>query len=61
MLILSTNKTDLIKAKNLLKTGELIAFPTETVMGLGIIYNDEIAFNKINKVLSKVHFWFKIN
>ena len=28
----------------------IIAFPTETVMGLGIYFDDEIALNKLNIV-----------
>ena len=28
----------------------IIAFPTETVMGLGVLYNDEVAYHKLNQV-----------
>lgn len=28
----------------------VIAFPTETVMGLGVVFDDELAFEKLNKV-----------
>ena len=31
----------------------VIAFPTETVCGLGIAYDDEIAFEKLNKIKGK--------
>ncbi len=32
------------EAKNHLLKSEVIAFPTETVMGLGVIYNDYQAY-----------------
>lgn len=38
------------KAAESLKNHGVIAFPTETVMGLGVCYDDENAFNKLNKV-----------
>ena len=38
------------KAAEILKKHGVIAFPTETVMGLGVAYDDEIAFEKLNKV-----------
>lgn len=28
----------------------VVAFPTETVMGLGVAYDDEIAYNRLNKI-----------
>ena len=28
----------------------VVAFPTETVMGLGVIYDDEIAYNRLNQI-----------
>ena len=37
-------------ASEKLKSHGVVAFPTETVMGLGVIYNDEIAYNKLNLV-----------
>ena len=37
-------------AKDALFNHGVIAFPTETVMGLGVIYNDFEAYNKLNKV-----------
>ena len=33
-----------------LKASKVIAFPTETVMGLGVIYNDVEAYNLLNKI-----------
>lgn len=37
-------------AKDALLNHGVVAFPTETVMGLGVIYNDFEAYNKLNKV-----------
>lgn len=51
------NKEDLLKVKEDLLHSKIVAFPTDTVFGLGCIYNDEIAINKIyeakNRSLSK--------
>lgn len=38
---------DIDQAASLLKTGEIVTFPTETVYGIGCIYNDEAAFKKL--------------
>lgn len=38
------------EAKNALNNHGVIAFPTETVMGLGVLYNDFEAYNRLNKV-----------
>ena len=43
-------KLDSIKIVNALKNHGVIAFPTETVMGLGVFYDDEIAFDKLNRI-----------
>ena len=37
-------------AKEALFNHGVVAFPTETVMGLGVLYNDLEAYNKLNKV-----------
>ena len=37
-------------AKEALFNHGVVAFPTETVMGLGVLYNDFEAYNKLNKV-----------
>ena len=37
-------------AKKALENSQVIAFPTETVMGLGVLYNDFEAYNLLNKV-----------
>lgn len=41
------NKNQLQIAANLLKQGEIVGFPTETVYGLGVVYNNEAAFEKL--------------
>jgi L-threonylcarbamoyladenylate synthase len=35
---------------NIAKEGSIIAFPTETVFGLGVVYDNEEAFNNLVKV-----------
>lgn len=37
-------------AKNELEKSKVIAFPTETVMGFGVFYNDIEAYNLLNKI-----------
>ncbi len=37
-------------ASEALRKGGVVAFPTETVMGLGVVYNDRRAYNRLNKV-----------
>ena len=39
-----------LRAKEALFNHGVIAFPTETVMGLGVLYNDYEAYQKLNKV-----------
>lgn len=42
---------NLLKAcKSALFSHKIICFPTETVMGLGVLFNDEEAYNLLNKV-----------
>lgn len=41
------NRTNLNQAADLLKAGQLVAFPTETVYGLGAICTDEQAVNRV--------------
>lgn len=38
---------DIEKAASLLKGGKIVTFPTETVYGIGCIYNDETAFKEL--------------
>ena len=48
--ILSIDKNSLELAKSLLESGELVAFPTETVYGLGALATDESAISKVYAV-----------
>ncbi|HEY9886025.1 MAG TPA: L-threonylcarbamoyladenylate synthase [Vampirovibrionales bacterium] len=51
LFILDTILTDDIsKAAELLKQGQIVAFPTETVFGLGALYNNKNAIQNIYKV-----------
>ena len=43
-------RKDFELAKNALDKSQVIAFPTETVMGLGVYYNDFEAYNLLNKI-----------
>jgi len=45
MKILSSKQLD--EAAKLLKEGEVIAFPTETVYGLGVVYDNKEAYDKL--------------
>lgn len=42
-------KHQLNRIARLLKKHEAVAFPTDTVFGLGVIYNDEVAFNNMKQ------------
>lgn len=46
--MIAANKLD--EAISLLNNGEIVAFPTETVFGLGVIYDNEEAFNRLVNV-----------
>ena len=37
-------------AKKALESSQVIAFPTETVMGLGVLFNDFNAYNLLNRI-----------
>ena len=39
-----------LQAKEALFNHGVVAFPTETVMGLGVLFDDFAAYNKLNKV-----------
>ena len=41
---------DLNLASQILLNGGVISFPTETVMGLGIVYDNFDAYNRLNKI-----------
>ena len=47
MKVLKPDKSGIGEAVRYLKTGCLVAFPTETVYGLGAVFNNEIAVKKI--------------
>ena len=44
---------DIKKAQKILKSGDLVIFPTETVYGLGGNARDENAINKIYKIKNR--------
>ena len=44
------NNEKFFLAKKALENSQIIAFPTETVMGLGVFYDDEKAYNLLNKI-----------
>ena len=48
MKILKSNQLD--EAAELLKKGEVVAFPTETVYGLGVVYDNKEAYDRLVKV-----------
>ncbi len=53
MEFLEKDEQGIIKASEYLLNKEVIAFPTETVFGLGVISNDEECFNKLVKVKNR--------
>ena len=53
MLLLKTNKKDLEKIISFFKNGDLVAFPTETVYGIGCIFNNFNAYCKLNNFKKK--------
>ena len=44
------NQTEIKEAAKILKDGGLIAFPTETVFGLGVVYDNKVAYDRLNTV-----------
>lgn len=44
---------DLLKIKEVLENHQVIAFPTETVFGLGVLFDDFEAYNLLNKVKNR--------
>ena len=44
------NKQIYQEALNALNYHQIIAFPTETVFGLGVFYDDEVAYHRLNEV-----------
>lgn len=49
MINMKTNEV-LKNAAEVLKKGGIIAFPTETVFGLGIIFDNEETYNRLNRI-----------
>lgn len=49
-MMLNISKSDYKIAADILKNGGIVAFPTETVFGLGCISNSETAFNRLVNV-----------
>lgn len=43
------NKGDISEIMGLLSQGEIVAFPTDTVFGIGVLYNDLSAINKMKE------------
>lgn len=43
-------QADYIDASNILKNGGLVAFPTETVFGFGVVYDNENSYQKLVQV-----------
>lgn len=50
-LLLSVNELE--TAKDILLNGDIVGFPTETVYGLGVIYDQEEAFEKLMKAKNR--------
>lgn len=43
----------LLKAAEVLNSGGIIAFPTETVFGLGIVFDNESTYERLNKIKNR--------
>mgnify|MGYP003342287519 CR=1 FL=1 len=44
------NQTEIKEAAKILRNGGLIAFPTETVFGLGVVYDNKESYERLNVV-----------
>ena len=44
------NQTEIKEAAEILKNGGVIAFPTETVFGLGVVYDNKDSYDRLNIV-----------
>lgn len=53
MFVFNSSKKDIEVACKLVKNGELVAFPTETVYGIGCIFDNEKSYQKLNKLKIK--------
>lgn len=47
MKTIKLNQSEIEKAAEVLRNGEILAFPTETVYGVGVVYDNESAFKKL--------------
>ena len=47
------SKKDILEVAKILKSGGIIAFPTETVFGLGVLSNSKENFLKLVKVKNR--------
>lgn len=50
MLLLNSSKKDIEIACKLIKSGKLVAFPTETVYGIGCIFDNKKSYQKLNNL-----------
>lgn len=50
MFLLNSSKKDIEIACKLIKSGKLVAFPTETVYGIGCIFDNEKSYQKLNNL-----------
>ena len=47
------NDEDLIKPASILRDGGIVCFPTETVMGLGVVYDNYDAYQRLNSIKNR--------
>lgn len=50
MFLLNSSKKDIEIACKLIKSGKLVAFPTETVYGIGCIFDNKKSYQKLNNL-----------
>ena len=55
-MIFEANKENILKAAQLIKTGDVVAFPTETVYGLGASAYNPTAIAKIYAIKNRPSF-----
>ena len=53
MKTLYLNSGQMDVAADLLKQGEVVGFPTETVYGLGVVYDNPLAFSRLVKAKNR--------
>ncbi|MCQ2792321.1 MAG: threonylcarbamoyl-AMP synthase [Bacilli bacterium] len=54
MIVLNKSRSDLLKASRFLKQGKLVAFPTETVFGVGCQFNSFKAYKALNRLKRRI-------